>query len=111
MFVGNFAARLFFSADSLSDIRDSDTLDMASLAVDVSAAVYAILVVRHITSRQAQRVERLERIPPFRGCGGSAQPGCDGARQSETQLPSATLTAVIFNASRTVAGWRLPVRD
>ncbi len=65
VFVGNFAARLFFSADSLSDIRDSDALDMASLAVDVSAAVYAILVVRHITSRQAQRVERLGEYPPF----------------------------------------------
>jgi hypothetical protein len=65
VFVGNVAARLFFSADSLSDIRDSDALDMASLAVDVSAAVYAILVVRHITSRQAQRVERLSKYPPF----------------------------------------------
>ena len=65
VFVGNVAARLFFSADSLSDIRDSDALDMASLAVDVSAAVYAILVVRHITSRQAQRVERLTEYPPF----------------------------------------------
>ena len=59
LFIGNFAGRLLFSADSLPDIRDSDELDMAALAFDVSAAVYAILVVRHTTSRQAQRVERL----------------------------------------------------
>jgi Domain of unknown function (DUF4328) len=59
LFIGNIAGRLFFSAESLPDIRDSDELDMAALAFDVSAAVYAVLVVRHITSRQMQRVERL----------------------------------------------------
>ena len=56
---GNIVARRVFGGDTLEDIRDTDRLDIVALALEIVAAVLAILVVQRITDRQIARAEEL----------------------------------------------------
>ena len=60
VFVGNFAARVWFDTDTAEDLRRADIADMAGLTLDLLAAVLAIAVIRRLTARQAERAQGLE---------------------------------------------------
>jgi hypothetical protein len=59
LFVGNASGRVLFKANTLTDIRDAAKVDIAAMAFDITAAVLAILVIRHITNRQLDRAQLL----------------------------------------------------
>jgi len=58
-YLGNLAARAWFGNDSPRDLRAADLLDIASLVLDIGAAVLAIIVVRRLTERQAAHAQRI----------------------------------------------------
>ncbi len=62
--IGNAVGRAWFGRDTADDIRDAATLDLASSVVDIGAAVLAVLVVRRLTARQAERGNRLAAAGP-----------------------------------------------
>ena len=56
--VGNISVRLFLRSETLSEQITASQLSIATDAVSIVAAVLAILVVRAITRRQDERIER-----------------------------------------------------
>ena len=60
VFVGNFATRAWFDTDTAEEIRRADIVDIVGLTLDLAAAILAIVVIRRLTARQAERAQRLE---------------------------------------------------
>jgi hypothetical protein len=54
-YVANLGFRTWWQSDTASDIRTADLVDVAGLALDIVAAVLAVVVVRRLTARQAER--------------------------------------------------------
>jgi hypothetical protein len=61
-FVGNAAARTWFSGGTVTDLRNAARLDIAVLLLDITAAALAMLVVRRMTRRQVERASRLAAV-------------------------------------------------
>jgi hypothetical protein len=60
--VQNIAARAFFGGSSASDIRSADRFSMAGDALDLVAALLAIVVIRAMTERQSARASALTAV-------------------------------------------------
>jgi hypothetical protein len=54
----------WFSADTVEDLNAAAKLDIGVLALDMVAAVLAIVVVRRLTGRQDERASRLAGAQP-----------------------------------------------
>src|SRR5262249_14954994 len=74
--LGNAAARASFAGDQATDVRNADYADVASLALDVAAAVLAILVVLRLTRRETERARAMQQVrlglAPAAGTAGDA---------------------------------------
>ena len=66
LYAANLTLRLYIGEETPQDIRRSDYADILHLWVDIGAAVLAIVVVRKITRRQAERHARIAgAVPPI----------------------------------------------
>jgi Domain of unknown function (DUF4328) len=74
LYAANVTVRLYLDDETPQDIRRADYADILALWVDIAAAVLAIVVVRKLTRRQAERHARVAGAVPMPAVGSPAAP-------------------------------------